>query len=476
MTRADQPQLLAAACLAALLTGCGRAPETMFGFSRAGATAEAALEARFSALPQSETLRAQHQVFAAAPHIAGSARRSTAHPARLNPTRSERPAAARGPSWFTLPPVLIADLSTPCVLIEQTRLERNLDRMQAAARAGGKRLRPHTKTHKSVALARRQLSGGATGICCAKLGEAEVFAAAGIEDIRVAYPLNPANVDRVLALLDRTRLSFVVDHAAVAREWSSAMQAAGREVDVLVKVDVGLHRCGIDPAAGAAEFVAGIASLPGLRLRGLLSHAGHAYGAASAAEAAAIAQEEARTLTSLAAEADARGVTIDEISVGATPTARFSATADGVTELRPGNYVFYDRMQVALGSAPWDDCALTVLARVVTTHAPDRIVLDCGSKTLSSDLVRGPGPQPGHGTVLDALHSTSPDDTLVIERLSEEHAVVRALRPSTLAPGQLVRIVPNHACVVMNLVDQAWIVDGDRVVEPLPISARGRIA
>ncbi len=372
--------------------------------------------------------------------------------------------------------MLIADLTTPCVLIEQSRLQRNLERMQGAATAGGKRLRPHTKTHKSIDLARRQLSGGAAGLCCAKLGEAEVFAAAGMDDIRVAYPLNPANADRVLALLDRTQLSFVVDHAAVARGWSDALQAASRVVDVLIKVDVGLHRCGIDPVAAGAAFVAEIAALPGLRLRGLLSHAGHAYGAASPAEAAAIAQEEARTLTTLAAEAAALGVAIDEISVGATPTARFSATADGVTELRPGNYVFYDRMQVALGSASWSDCALTVLARVVTTHAPDRIVLDCGSKTLSSDLVRGPGPQPGHGVVLESLLSSAPDETLLVERLSEEHAVVRALRSSGLAPGQLVRVVPNHACVVMNLVDHAWIVDGERVVERLPISARGRIA
>jgi D-serine deaminase-like pyridoxal phosphate-dependent protein len=373
--------------------------------------------------------------------------------------------------------VRISDLLTPCVLIEQSRLERNIDRMQTAADAGGRRLRPHTKTHKSIALARKQLKRGAAGICCAKLGEAEVFAAEGFEDIRVAYPLNPVNLDRVLALLEHTRLSFVLDHADVARGWSDGMRSAGRMVDVLVKVDVGLHRCGIDPtAAAAADFVARTAAMPGLQFRGLLSHAGHAYGAASPAEAERIARDEARTMTSLAERVRQLGVAVEEISVGATPTARFSAQVDGVTELRPGNYVYYDRMQVALGSASWDDCALTVLARVVTTHGPDRIILDSGSKTLSSDLVKGPGHQPGHGVVLAALHSSAPDESLLVERLSEEHAVVKAERSSPLRPGDLVRLVPNHSCVVSNLVDEVWLVDGEQVVERLDVSARGRIA
>jgi D-serine deaminase-like pyridoxal phosphate-dependent protein len=373
--------------------------------------------------------------------------------------------------------VRLTDLPTPCVLVEKSRLDRNIDRMQAAVDRGHRGLRPHTKTHKSIAVGRQQLKRGARGICCAKLGEAEIFAAAGFDDIRVAYPLNPVGISRVLALAERTRLSFIVDHPAVARAWSDALHDANASVDVLVKVDVGLHRCGIDPHdAGAADFVARVAGLPGLQFRGLLSHAGHAYGAASPAEAEAIARAEAEVLTSLADRVRTLGIAVEEISVGATPTARFSATVEGVTELRPGNYVYYDRMQVALGAATWDDCALTVLARVVTTHGPERIILDCGSKTLSSDLVRGPGPHPGHGVVFDSIHSSTPDESLLIERLSEEHAVVRSSKPSRLAPGHLVRIVPNHSCVVSNLVNSLWLVDGDDVLEPLDVSARGRIA
>jgi D-serine deaminase-like pyridoxal phosphate-dependent protein len=373
--------------------------------------------------------------------------------------------------------VKITELRTPCVLVDRPRVERNLQRMQAAATGAGRRLRPHAKTHKSVELARRQIDGGAVGICCAKLGEAEVFAAAGIADIRLPYPLNPVNAERVIELLDRTRLSFIVDDLEVAQGWSDAMVREGRTVEVLVKVDVGFHRCGIDPArAEAAEMVARVAGLPGLRFRGLLSHAGHGYGAASEAEVQAIAGREAETLARLRADIEALGVEVEEVSVGATPTVRYSVRADGVTELRPGNYVYFDRTQVMLGAAGWDDCALTVLARVVSRPARERIILDSGSKTLTNDLARGFTPAPGYGAVLASIDGTqAPDAGLLVERLSEEHANVRAGDGSGRAVGALVRIVPNHSCVVSNLVDAVWLVDGPDVIERLEISARGRI-
>jgi D-serine deaminase-like pyridoxal phosphate-dependent protein len=349
--------------------------------------------------------------------------------------------------------------------------------MQAAADARGLKLRPHAKTHKSPAWAAEQVARGAVGICCAKLGEAEVFADAGIADIRLPYPLNPVNADRVLALADRVRLSFIVDDPAVARAWSDVLHGSGRTIDVLVKVDVGFHRCGIDPeSATAGETVARVADMPGLRLRGLLSHAGHAYAAASEAEIAAIAASEAHVLAALADKAGARGVLIEEISVGATPTARFSLQQTGLTELRPGNYIYVDRTQVLLGAAAWDDCALTVLSRVVSRPAPDRVILDAGSKTLTNDMARGFGPVRGHGAVLQDLMRAAPDETLSVERLSEEHANVRALAgESGLRTGDLVRLVPNHSCVVSNMVDEAWLVEGERVLEALPIAARGRI-
>ena len=212
----------------------------------------------------------------------------------------------------------------------------------------------------------------------------------------------------------------------MAKGWSDALRATGAGVDVLVKVDVGFHRCGIDPeAAGAAEMIARVAEMPGLRFRGLLSHAGHAYHASSDAETAAIAASEASLLNDLAARVRDLGVPVEEISVGSTPTARFSLQQKGLTELRPGNYIYYDRTQVALGAASYEDCALTVLARVVSRPAADRVILDSGSKTLALDQARGASEMRGHGAVFESLDSSVPDRSLVIERLSEEHATVR---------------------------------------------------
>ena len=186
--------------------------------------------------------------------------------------------------------MLISDLPTPQVLVDRARLLENINRSRALADAAGVALRPHAKTHKSPVIARWQIERGAAGICCAKVGEAEVIAAAGIDNIRLPYPVHPSNARRVLALMDRASISIVVDHLAVARGWAEAMRAAGRTLDVLVKVDVGFHRCGIDPEPDrASEFIRAVASLPGLRLRGLLSHAGHGYQATSEDELRAIA-------------------------------------------------------------------------------------------------------------------------------------------------------------------------------------------
>jgi D-serine deaminase-like pyridoxal phosphate-dependent protein len=375
--------------------------------------------------------------------------------------------------------MLLSSLPTPQILIDRTRAMNNIARAQALASGAGVRLRPHAKTHKSPAVARWQTDAGAIGICCAKIGEAEVFAEAGIRDIRLPYPVNPANAQRLLSLMDRASISIIVDHPYVVRGWSDAMRRAGRTLDVLIKVDVGFHRCGIDPGGDALGFIQTTAAMPGLRVRGLLSHAGHAYHAASEDQLRAIAKAEAETLADLRARAAESGIALDEISVGATPTLRFSAGQPGITELRPGNYVYFDRTQVALGAASLDDCALTVLATVVSKHA-GRLILDCGSKTLTNDQARGISAATGYGIVLagesDALdYAREADEALTIERLSEEHATVRVAGTTLLEPGDRVRVVPNHSCVVSNLVDVVRLVEGDEVVDTLPVAARGRI-
>src|SRR5262249_16283228 len=354
----------------------------------------------------------------------------------------------------------LGDLPTPQVLIDHDRARRNIDRVQQLASAAGMRLRPHAKTHKSPIVARWQIERGAVGICCAKLGEAEVFADAGIRDIRLPYPLNPSNAARVIALMDRAAISIIVDHLDVARGWSEAMTRAGRTLDVLIKVDVGFHRCGRAPGRDALAFVASVSAMRGLHLRGLLSHAGHAYHAASDDEMCAIAQQEAETLVRLRDAASRSGIRLDEISVAATPPLRFSVRQKGPTEQRPGNYVYFDRTQVGLGAATLDDCALTVVATVVSKH-PGRIILDCGSKTLTSDQFRGAATNAGYGVVLEGDgESRRIDETLTIERLSEEHATVRVAGTTRLGPGDRVRVLPNHSCTVSNLVDVVLLVEG----------------
>jgi D-serine deaminase-like pyridoxal phosphate-dependent protein len=373
----------------------------------------------------------------------------------------------------------LLSLPTPRIYIDQDRVRRNIADMAALASRAGVRLRPHAKTHKSPVIARWQLDAGAVGICCAKLGEAEVFADAGIPDIRLPYPVNPANADRVVRLMDRTTLSIIVDDEDVARGWSKAMTEAGRTLDVLVKIDVGFHRCGLDPSRlGVVETIRTIASLPGLNFRGLLSHAGHSYLAGSEEEIAYIAETEIGILNALAASLRASGVTVDEISVGSTPSARFITKQAGVTEMRPGNYVFCDRTQVGLGSATFDTCAMWVVATVVSRPARDRVILDCGAKTLTNDGARGFGPREGYGLVFSTLASTAPDPTLTIERLSEEHATVAVRGDCALKTGDRVKVLPNHSCVVTNLVDDLLVIDGAGgldVVDRIPVAARGRI-
>jgi D-serine deaminase-like pyridoxal phosphate-dependent protein len=368
----------------------------------------------------------------------------------------------------------LADLPTPQVLVDRPRLMRNIERAQSLANKARVGLRPHAKTHKSPIIAKWQIDHGAVGVCCAKVGEAEVFVGAGFDNIRLPYPVHPSNAPRLLALMDYAAISIIVDHLDVARGWSEVLQRQGRMLDVLIKVDVGFHRCGIDPEREPLAFVQAVSSLRGLRLSGLLSHAGHSYHATSEEDLCAIAVREAEILARLRDQAAESGIALEEISVGATPTLRFSARQPGLTELRPGNYVYFDRTQVALGAATLDDCALTVLATVVSKPAPDRIILDSGSKTLTNDPARGISRTAGYGAVLTGDGGI--DATLTIERLSEEHATVRVSGETPLEPGDRVRVLPNHSCVVSNLVDVVRLVEGDQVIDTLPVSARGRIA
>jgi D-serine deaminase-like pyridoxal phosphate-dependent protein len=357
------------------------------------------------------------------------------------------------------------DLSTPAVLVDLDVLERNIARMASRAREAGVRLRPHAKTHKSPHIARLQRAAGAWGLSVAKVGEAEVFADAGFDDLFVAFPVVGEDKGRrLLALADRARVAVGVDSVEGAVTLARPFRAAGRTLDVLLKVDVGYGRVGVTPDR-AVEVARAVSGLAGLRLRGVFTHAGHGYLADTKTAVDEIARLEGGRLAEAADALRAAGLPVEEVSVGSTPTAAEAMRVAGVTECRPGNYVFHDASQVALGTCRLEDCALTVVATVVSVPAAERAVVDAGSKTLSSDPLR---PQAGGYGQVQGRASR-------IEKLSEEHGVIAVAPGESFRVGERVRILPNHACVVTNLHDRLVGVSGNQVEAVLSVSARGRV-
>jgi D-serine deaminase-like pyridoxal phosphate-dependent protein len=341
-------------------------------------------------------------------------------------------------------------LDTPAAVVDLDRVQRNLERWQAYCDEFGLANRPHVKTHRSVEIARRQLELGATGLTCQKLGEAEVMADAGFDDILIPYNLvGPVKLERLRALLARIRLTVSADHEALLPGLAGAVDGT-RELGILVDCDTGFGRTGVATPERAAALAQAIARCDGLRFVGFLTYPTPDGALAFLREAVHLAVRA--------------GLDPAVVSAGGTPAMWESKLLRPVvTEYRVGTYAFHDRATVAAGAATLDDVALTVHATVVSRPTADRAILDAGSKTLTSD----PGPGPGHGVILEAPASS-------IERLSEEHANV-ALAPSdTLELGQVVRIVPNHACVVANLVGELVVVGEGREPTAWRVDARGR--
>jgi D-serine deaminase-like pyridoxal phosphate-dependent protein len=334
----------------------------------------------------------------------------------------------------------VGGLGTPIAVVDELVMEANLERMAELASAGGVRLRPHAKTHKSVEVARRQLAHGAVGLTVATLTEGEAFAAANVDDLLVAHPpVGEPKLRRLHALAERVRrLAVAVDDVGVAR-------ALPDRVEVLWEVDTGQHRIGTLPGQPTVSAVQELVAAIGVeRFRGLITHGGHAYAAKDQPERLAAAGQEAGGLVETAGALRAHGIDVRELSIGSTPTAGV-APLEGITEIRPGTYVYGDANQVRLGAQRLDECALVVVACVVSTPARDRAVIDAGSKALSADL-RVPG-MDGFGIVVGR-------EDLLVERLSEEHAVISSRTATGLRVGDLVLIIPNHACTTVNLHPQ----------------------
>lgn len=357
------------------------------------------------------------------------------------------------------------DLDTPALIVDLDRLERNIAAMAAMVGEHGKALRPHTKTHKTPEIARMQIEAGACGLTVAKLGEAEVMADVGFDDLFMAnQPVGAPKIERLIALQRRARVIVGVDSLAVAAPISEAAAKAGVRVPVRIEIDTGLHRAGVRTMEEAVSLAERIASMPGLELAGIFTYEGHATPRPPEERAAACA-EAAATMRQCADAMRTIGVPIAEISMGSTPGARYTAQQKGVTELRPGTYVFYDAMQTGWG-ASIENCALTVLTTVVSRPEPTVAILDAGTKALSGD--RGMSGSK-HGLIWE-------DTAAVFDWANEEHGHVD-LSPAALQPnvGDKLRVVPFHVCTCVNMHDTMYGVRGENVETVWKIAGRGKL-
>lgn len=352
-------------------------------------------------------------------------------------------------------PRTLDEIDTPAVVIDVDRAMANIDRAQAYANAHGLPLRPHIKTHKLPFFAHAQMERGAIGITVQKIGEGEVMADAGLTDLFLPYNIvGAAKLKRLRALAERTKLSVTADSAATVAGLSAAFAGAGRPLEVLVECDTGMGRCGVQTPAEALALAKIVDAAEGLVFAGLMAYP--AVGKPGETQAFF-----AETLADLARA----GLEARVVSNGGTPDLWRAHEVTAATEHRPGTYIYLDRYQVTKGVGTTDDCALTVLTTVVSRPTATRAIVDAGSKALTADTLG----LPGFGAVTEVPGA-------LVSALSEEHGFVDlSAAPNGLSVGDRVRILPNHACVVSNLFDVVHLVSGDRVVDVLPVAARGRV-
>jgi D-serine deaminase-like pyridoxal phosphate-dependent protein len=360
-------------------------------------------------------------------------------------------------------------VETPHVLIDGAKTMRNIEKMAAIARRSGVALRPHVKTHKIPTIARAQVEAGAAGITVAKVSEAEVMADAGLEDVFIAYPLvTNSKIRRAVELSRRLkRLIVGVDSLEGARRLSAA--AVDHVLEVRLEVDTGLRRTGI-AYDEAVELAMEIDAFDNLDLSGIYTYRGAVLGGSPTLDRKNAGLEEGNLMVSQASRMREQGIGIRDVSLGSTPTAEYAAEVEGVTEIRPGTYVFYDRMQARLGVCSLEECAATVACTVVSRPREDLAVIDGGSKTFATDVQ--PGKEPlnleGFGHVVGYPGAT-------LERLTEEHGMLAVTAEHDLKAGDALRVIPNHVCSTVNLHDAVYLVGDDGAVEEVRVAARGKV-
>lgn len=347
------------------------------------------------------------------------------------------------------------EYGTPCAVIDMDRVERNIARIQAACDAVGVANRPHIKTHKNPTLAQMQVKAGARGITCQKLGEAEIMADAGIDDILISYNLlGDEKMARLGALQAKANMTVAADNSVVVGDLPKAAAASGRRLSVVVECDTGRKRAGVETPAEAIALAREIAASKGLSFAGFMLYPTETGWA-----------DAQKFYDEALAGVRAHGLDAAVVSTGGSPNLKNLGKLKGGTEHRFGTYIYNDRMQVAADVATWDDCALHIYSTVVSRAAPERGILDAGSKTLTSDT----GGLDGHGLILEHPEAK-------IARFAEEHGFLDLSRSNTRPNvGDVVRIVPNHVCVVVNMMDEVVMVRGDEIIGTLPVAARGKL-
>ena len=360
------------------------------------------------------------------------------------------------------------DVETPALLLRHDVMERNLAQMAARAKRLGVALRPHIKTHKCLELGRRQLEHGAKGVTVSTLFEAEAFARGGFTDLTWAFPLDRTHVPHVQRINKLgVTLRVVLDDLETAR----ALAESG--LHVWLKVDCGYHRAGVDPSSRyALEVARELGAERGLSFDGILSHSGHAYRTRTKEEAAQIAEQERQVMAWFAELLRKDGLPVRGISVGSTPAMVAAKDLTGVTEARPGNYIFYDRTMVLIEACEPRDVAVTVLATVVS-HQPgaSHFVVDAGALSLSKDL------GPSHLGLEPVFGNVKGHPELSVASVSQEHGIIRAAAPAAIEGkfkvGHQIEIVPNHSCLTEAHFDEYVVVQGDRIMDRWHIE-RGR--
>jgi D-serine deaminase-like pyridoxal phosphate-dependent protein len=359
------------------------------------------------------------------------------------------------------------ELSTPVLTVDLDILERNLERMANLGREKGIEIRPHTKTHKTPEVARMQRERGAFGLTVAKVGEAEIFAAAGFDNILVANAIFGAEKLRRLAELVRERTILVaLDSDSAAEGLSRAVAAQAARIGVLVEFDSGARRCGLASGADCVELARKIEKMPGLAFRGVLTHFGNIWGTLEERR-----EETERAASTVGAVLDAfraARIPVEIVSAGSTPSAPLTGMVTGVTEIRPGTYVYGDLNTYYQGACGLEDCAARVVTTVVSTAVPGRAIIDGGSKTFCSDLLSS-GPKNGYGYILEA-----PDVPII--KLNEEHGFLDVRNSAKkFQVGDVLTVIPNHVCTCVNMHDAVVTLRQGEVAGSWRVAARGKI-